>query len=206
MSAQEENFGTLLAFFKVLSNESRLRIVGLLARGPMTVGDLAGQLSIKEPTVSHHLTRLREIGLVTLETRSNLHIYRLNHGMLRQMSLDLLSREQVASLVENAEPLSWQDKVLATFVEEGRIRQFPVKQKKQLVLLGWLVEHFEQGRDYSEKEVNAIIKPIFADTAYLRRRLISFGFMQREKGVYRRSADFRESDLPTSAPALPVVD
>ena len=49
---------TLLAFFKALADESRLRIVGLLAEREYSVQALAQALALKEPTVSHHLAVL----------------------------------------------------------------------------------------------------------------------------------------------------
>ena len=54
----EETFNMLLEFFKALGNESRLKIIGLLANREYTVGDLAGELDLKEPTVSQHLSPL----------------------------------------------------------------------------------------------------------------------------------------------------
>lgn len=178
----------LLRFFKALAHESRLRIVGLLAQGPLSVGELAERLDLKEPTVSHHLALLRALDLVMVEPRSNLHIYHLNANALRQLSQDLLSPEQTATLAP-PQPRSWEEKVLATFVEDGRIKLFPAKQKKQLVVLAWLAEQFAAERAYSEAEVNAIISPIYPDTAYLRRRLISFGFLSRENGIYHKAID-----------------
>ena len=56
---------TLLAFFKALADESRLRIVGLLAEREHSVQELARALDLKEPTVSHHLPILKATGLVT---------------------------------------------------------------------------------------------------------------------------------------------
>jgi hypothetical protein len=40
---------------------------------------------------------------------------------------------------------------------------------------------------YSEPQVNAIIKPIHADSATLRRELVGSKLMQRESGFYWRT-------------------
>lgn len=41
------------------------------------------------------------------------------------------------------------------------------------------MENFKQGKIYSEKEVNRILKRIYEDNATLRRALIEYGFMER---------------------------
>src|SRR3569833_3112597 len=61
----EADVQALRACFKALANESRLRIVGLLAERERSVQELAELLDLKEPTVSHHLAVLKELGVVT---------------------------------------------------------------------------------------------------------------------------------------------
>ena len=53
--------------FKVLGSESRLALVWLLSREPLTVGALADQSALSQPLVSQHLRTLRQAGLVTSE-------------------------------------------------------------------------------------------------------------------------------------------
>lgn len=55
----------LVTFFKALADSSRLKIVGLLAQRPYTVEQLAAMLDLRPSTVSHHLSRLTEAGLVS---------------------------------------------------------------------------------------------------------------------------------------------
>ncbi|MCA9964369.1 MAG: winged helix-turn-helix transcriptional regulator, partial [Anaerolineales bacterium] len=62
--SDDERFEQLLQFFKVLGNKNRLQILGLLANEERNVGELALMLDLKEPTVSHHLALLKELGLV----------------------------------------------------------------------------------------------------------------------------------------------
>ena len=183
----QEQFDALLKFFKALSNESRLKIVGLLANGPMSVSELAAELKIKEPTVSHHLSTLRELGLVSVQARNNLRIYKLNSKMLERMSREMMSPEQVASLVDKPPRKSWEQKIRDQFIVDGRIAEaLPMKQKKQMVILSWLVQKFEPETRYPEVALNKIIKQYHHDTAYLRRRMVSFGFMARHRSVYWR--------------------
>jgi ArsR family transcriptional regulator len=50
---------------KVLGDPARLRILGLLRQhGPLRGADLVPLLGLAQPTVSHHLTILRDAGLI----------------------------------------------------------------------------------------------------------------------------------------------
>ena len=60
----QEDFDKLLAFFKVMGNENRLKIAGLLAEREHTVSELADLLDLREPTVSEHLAMMKVIDLV----------------------------------------------------------------------------------------------------------------------------------------------
>ena len=51
-------------FLKALSHESRLMILCILADGEKSVGELEDMLSLRQPTVSQQLARLRADGLV----------------------------------------------------------------------------------------------------------------------------------------------
>src|SRR5260370_19845159 len=70
----------LLDLLKALADESRLTLLRRLHDHEHTVGDLAEQVHLSEPTVSHHLARLREVGLVTLRMAGNQRFYRANNG------------------------------------------------------------------------------------------------------------------------------
>ena len=70
--------------FKVLSVETRLRIVQLLKGQSLCVNALAGRLSVTPAAVSQHLRILREAGLVTAEKRGYFVHYRLNEGTLAE--------------------------------------------------------------------------------------------------------------------------
>ena len=55
------------------------------------------------------------------------------------------------------------------------------KQKKKAVILERIAEELEPGRRYTEKEINELLKAIHSDYVFLRRYLIEFGFMDRER-------------------------
>lgn len=65
---------------------------------------------------------------------------------------------------------------------EGALSTFYVKEKHKIILLGEIIKRFESVRRYKEKEVDAILKDVYReDYVLIRRYLIQYGFMDREK-------------------------
>jgi hypothetical protein len=63
---------------------------------------------------------------------------------------------------------------------DGPLLKFDIKEKHKLIVLRELVKRFQGDREYTEKEVNEILKDAYDDFAVLRRYLIEYGFMDRE--------------------------
>ena len=179
---------SLLMFFKALSDENRLKIAGLLAREPYSGEALAALLDLKPATVSHHLARLSEAGLVSAAMQGHSKLYRLRLDALHEMANQLLADETLPQVAEAVTSEAYDRKVLKDFLlPDGTLKEIPAQRKKLEVILRHLVERFEPGREYTEKEVNAIIGQIHADTASLRRELIGYKLMQRAGGKYWRA-------------------
>ena len=173
---------TLLAFFKALSDNNRLRIVGLLAHRPHSVGELATVLELRASTVSHHLAKLSAADLVRATPGGHYHVYALDLDALQSRARCLLADEALRELAEVDTALDPYDKkVLETFLDaEGRLKQIPMKRKKFLVILRHTVRLFEDEGPWNEKEVNRRLRKISKDTATLRRGLIDHGFLDRK--------------------------
>lgn len=183
-----------LDFFKALADANRLKIVGLLAQQEYTVEQLAVILGLGASTVSHHLTRLAKAGLVSARAESYYNYYRLEKEALASMAARLLSDEALAEAASSSkiqgstqEAEQYAQKVLNNYLlPDGRLKTIPSQRKKLAVILRHLVQAFEPGMRYSEKMVNQILSRFHADTASLRREMISFHLMEREKGEYWR--------------------
>jgi hypothetical protein len=175
-SARLENLSLL---FKALSDPARLRILGLLAERPLAGHELAQRLSLTPPTISHHMRRLVAARLVDVEPEAQSRIYSLRTDAIRELSGSVLGKDasQPASDEDNA--------VLRAFFDGSRLRQIPASRKKRVIVLRRLLERFAPGRSYPESEVNELLREAHDDVATLRRELVDYGFMVRDRGIYR---------------------
>ncbi|QUL58512.1 winged helix-turn-helix transcriptional regulator [Paenibacillus tritici] len=71
--------------FSALAEPTRLRMVEILKDGPMSVGDIAERLTLRQPQASKHLRVLLEAGLVEVEAAANRRNYRLRTEPLEAM-------------------------------------------------------------------------------------------------------------------------
>ncbi|MGW8318554.1 MAG: DUF2087 domain-containing protein [Candidatus Promineifilaceae bacterium] len=171
----------LLAFFKALSDINRLKIVGLLAQKAYSVEELAAMLELRPSTVSHHLSRLSEAGLVSAQAESYYNVYRLETGVLEEKARRLLSTERLPEIVADVDLDAYDRQVLANYtLPDGRLRQIPSQQKKLEAVLRYIIRDFEPGLHYTEKQVNEIIGRYHEDTAGLRRDLIDHKMLARD--------------------------
>ena len=177
---EKTQINELLAFFKALADENRLKIVGILANHSHTVEELAELLTLSPSTTSHHLSRLSKAGLVSATADGHYYRYRLETQALHDLSQRLLSSETLPKIGEESQRLTFDEKVLATFTDsEGFITAFPKQEKKFAVLINYVLNAFEKGVDYTEKQINQILERYNVDTATLRRGLIDYGLLER---------------------------
>lgn len=177
---------TLLAFFKAMADESRLKIIGLLAGGERSVQELAAALALKEPTVSHHLAVLKAQGLVTVRAEGTTRWHALNRAALEKLAQRVLQPSSHKAPPPRGGDAA-EDKVLQGFVDaEGKLKLIPASRKKRGVVLRWLMKSFANGRRYSEAEVNAAIQEKHWDSATLRRELIGHKMLARKDRIYWR--------------------
>jgi ArsR family transcriptional regulator, arsenate/arsenite/antimonite-responsive transcriptional repressor len=85
----DRTLSSLTQTFKLLADESRLRILLTLAReGETHVSALCEMLGQSQPAVSHHLTLMRMAGLVGFRREGKFNFYRMDAMLLG----DLLER------------------------------------------------------------------------------------------------------------------
>lgn len=173
----------LVTFFKVLSDANRLKIIGLLAQQPYSVEELAALLDLKASTVSHHLSKLSKVGLVSAKADSYYNVYQLDEKALQEKTRSLFSQENLTASVVDVDADAYDRKVITDYTRrDGSLKTIPAQRKKLEAILRYVVKAFKVGKHYSEKQVNEILSVYHTDTASLRRELVGAKLMVREGG------------------------
>ncbi|HRV73055.1 MAG TPA: DUF2087 domain-containing protein [Eubacteriales bacterium] len=97
-----------------------------------------------------------------------------------------MEQTKIRPMTEQEKQEAARQKVIRSFIKDGVLVSLPVKQAKKQIVLEELVKSFDKDREYSEKEVNAIMRGFNEDFCTLRRELTDAKLMTRKDGVYRR--------------------
>lgn len=175
----------LVAFHKTMGDATRIRIIYLLAQGPLHGQAIAGKLGLTPPTITHHLHKLKDINLVyTRRDKNNIYYY-LNESVL------LHQAKVLTGIVENEELNMMADKGKETnkviqnfFSSDGKLKNIPSQRKKKLIVFEYMMKGLKIGEKYDEKTLNEYIKQFHEDYATIRREFIINQYMYRENGIY----------------------
>ena len=179
---QEES----IAVFKCLSDRSRLGILAGLMKGDAYAELIAERLGLTPSTVSFHMKKLEEAGLVTSRKEQYYTVYSLNRGIMDRKLIELVCPDTATEDAQAKREEEYRRKVIKAFFEYGRLKQIPAQRKKKLICYEQIVKRFEFGRIYEEKELSAIIAEYNEDYCSIRRDLISEGLLRREGTQYER--------------------
>jgi hypothetical protein len=189
MEPNETLLNRLVDVFKALGDPSRLRILGAVAERPRTGKELGDLLAVGAPTVSHHVAKLVEAGLVAVKRDGQSRIYALDEAALGALTRLVAQRRDPElpglSAGDDDEEARERAKAIRDFFDGPKLKQIPAQRKKRVIILQHLLARFEPQREYLEKEVNALLREAHEDVATLRRELVDYGFMMRTGGVYR---------------------
>jgi ArsR family transcriptional regulator len=82
----EQDLKRLRTLYRALGDETRLRIVGLLAEiGPMPVNELSSRVALSQPLISWHLRILRLAGIVDTQRQGRATICRLRLAAFEEL-------------------------------------------------------------------------------------------------------------------------
>ena len=176
----DDRIDRLAKLYAAVGEPTRLRILGLLAEREATGIELSERLGLTPPTISHHMAKLVEAGLVRVTPEAQRRRFRLD--------IDALRSPAVSGRAESPPPLDERAKIIRDFFDGDRLRQIPASRKKRVVVLRHLLERFVPDREYPEREVNDLLRPAHDDVATLRRELVDYGFLVRDRGIYRVAA------------------
>ncbi len=175
-----------LRIFKCLSDRSRLRIIQSLTQGDMYTELLAERLELTPSTVSFHMKKLEEAGLVVSRKDQYYTVYALNRDVLSESLLSAVVSEPDLIDEQQKREDAYRQKVLDSFFEYGKLKAIPVQRKKKLICYEEIAARFVPGKVYNEKEVNEIISEYHEDYCTIRRDMIGEGILSRSEGKYIR--------------------
>ena len=178
----------IVNYHKALADPTRLRLLLLLSQGEMHGQALAEKLSLSQPTVTHHASKLREAALIKERRDKNTVYFMLNPEFIKQnaeASLQFIFDKGEGEMEEKNIDNNLKETVIRNFFsKDGRLRQIPAQYKKKLIAMQHMVEKLKPGVVYTEKEINEFIKQYHDDFATIRREFIMHQFMYRENDKY----------------------
>lgn len=179
----------LVEYHKALSDPTRIRILYLLKNGPMHGQALAGKLGVSAPTVTHHMSKLRNVGVVTERRDKNTIYFELDKQRFKQNASALYNaffsvKESEGDEVMNEQAQFEQSVIHNFFTLDGKLKQIPSQRKRRLVVFEHLLRELKPGKKYPEKELNEYIKRFHDDFCTIRREFIVNHYMYRENSVY----------------------
>lgn len=181
----------LVRFHKTIGDVTRIRILALLKNGPLHGQALADKLSVTPPTVTHHMSKLREADLIYERRDKNTIYFYLNEKSLIMQAEAIVKKVQASEpdMLGGEEVERMQDKekssVLRNFYfADGTLKHLPAQRKKKLIILEHMVKGLKAGTKYTEREINEYIRQFHPDFATIRREFIMNHYMYREQDIY----------------------
>ena len=180
------NEAEAIRLFKCLADKSRLQILKSLMIEDMYVERLAERLGLTAPTVSFHLKKLSEAGVVTSYKSQYYTMYTLNKAIFETTILQILEEKSDEAALQTQREAEYRQKVIDTFFEYGKLKSIPAQRKKERIILEVIVQAFEFDRIYAEREVNLMIADFYDDFCTIRRDLVAENLLDRDAGQYWR--------------------
>jgi len=164
-------------FVKAMANADRLRMIAVLAECGADQSEIAGRLNIPLRAAVDHLSFLERVGVIRLKDK----LYELDTDKMKG-----LARNQLHAEKEKYVPAPDLDekirKVLISCLEpDGTIKRLPSQPSRFKVILNYIIQAFSPGANYTEKEVNTILRRFYVDVSSLRRYLVDAGLLDRKR-------------------------
>ena len=169
---------------KCLADASRLELIRALNDGSKYVELLSELLGRSPSTISFHLKKLEEAGLVEAVKEQYYTVYSLKPQALEARLMDVICPPGAPMDAQAQREQLYREKVLENLFEYGKLKVIPVQRKKRRIVLEKLAESFEKGRVYSEREVNLLLAQYHDDFCTLRREMVAERIMNRNKEGY----------------------
>ncbi|WP_139650533.1 DUF2087 domain-containing protein [Raoultibacter phocaeensis] len=163
--------------------DTQKELLGLFAQG-LSDNEIAAKLGVKASTVRHQKFTFRE---KAKQAKYYLAVYDevFGEGGARKAD-DIVDIPNTATMLDDRYVITEKERerILRSEFESMnplRLRHYPLKAKKQVVVLSEVAKLFEFGRTYTEAETREMLGAVYGDYSMLRRYLVDYGFMGRTK-------------------------
>lgn len=168
----------------LLADEDRLAVVSALALGARSTAEIVERAGIDEKRAGKAVTRLAKAGLIgTGDGGLVLHTHLFAEAARASAAPKEYENHGYADPKDEA--------TIRAFVRDGTLTGMPAQPARRTLVLEHVVQSFEPGVRYLEREVTELLKPWCAagatDHVTLRRYLVDQGLLSREGGEYWRS-------------------
>ncbi|WP_214402493.1 DUF2087 domain-containing protein [Pseudonocardia lacus] len=159
----------------LLAEPERLKVLSALALGARTPAAVVAATGLGAREVGRALQKLQAGGLVD--------------GALA-VRVEVIKEAAIAAAPPGGADPDVADEVVGRFVRDGRLLSMPAQDAKRRQVLEFLVQSFEPGRRFPEREVDAVLRAWTEgggiDHVAVRRYLVDHGLLAREGGDYWR--------------------
>jgi hypothetical protein len=152
----------------------------------MYVELLAERLELTPSTISFHLKKLIDVGLATSYKEQYYVVYSINEKMLENTILELVKIDSNEHEAQTEREENYRNKIIKSFFVMGKLKNIPVQNEKRKIVLLEIAKAFEQGKKYTEREINIMIADYYDDFCTLRKYMVSEGIFERENGIYTK--------------------
>lgn len=143
--------------------------------------DIAAKVGGSSSTIRNHRFTLRQ---KEKQAKIFIALMELLEGKRANNKQAFIPIHKTATMIDNRYAITEEEnnKVLNQYFPEdlgGRLKEFPKKEKRKIIILKHILNKFDVNKKYTEKEINGILEEIYSDYVTIRRYLIEYGFMDR---------------------------
>lgn len=178
-----------LPLFKLLADDTRLRILQALSEKETYTELLAERLQLTPATVSFHMKKLQAAGLIDARREQYYTVYSLRAPVFSATLSSLIFQPGKDAAGEEMREEMYRRKILKSFMPDGYCRVMPAQVKKRMVIYEEIFRLFDPAKVYPEKEVNEIIGRMHEDYCTVRRMFVGMGWMTRSNNIYTVNPD-----------------
>ncbi|MDD3052105.1 MAG: DUF2087 domain-containing protein [Candidatus Cloacimonetes bacterium] len=191
----------VIELLKSLADHSRLMIMKQLLEKPQYLEELSERLNLASSTISFHLKKMENCGLIGKEKQQYYTIFYPHREILEQTILQLIGFENREEDIQMERIRKYKEKVMKAFCKDGKISKIPAQKQKRWIVFEPILDEFEFEKSYDEAEVNEKIIKYNEDYCLIRRTFIEENIFERENNIYKLTENYRrfKQGLPSDS-------